>query len=130
MRVYVGRVGEFLHEFFAGIRREDAQGVPRDFNEGALVAGIGVDVGSQAGVIPGLRKGGHAPAAAQGTHLGGVPVDQGGGAAVEGVQIGALEEFRRELPGIEGNAFHAHSMGGGASGLRGSVRDMKGAPWF
>ena len=25
---FVGRVGEFLHEFFAGIRREDAQGVP------------------------------------------------------------------------------------------------------
>lgn len=31
---------------------------------------------------------------------------------VEGVEIGALEEFRGELPGVEGDAFHAHSMGG------------------
>ncbi|WP_302389383.1 hypothetical protein [uncultured Akkermansia sp.] len=69
-------------------------------------------------MVPGLREGGHAPAAAQGPHLGGVSVDQGGGAVVEGVEIGALEEFRGELPGVGGDAFHAHSMGG-ASGLGG-----------
>ena len=72
----------------------------------------------QAGVVPGIREEGHAPAAAQGPHLGGVSVDQGGGAVVEGVEIGALEEFRGELAGVGGDAFHAHSMGG-ASGLGG-----------
>ena len=76
-------------------------------------------------MVPGIREEGHAPAAAQGPHLGGVSVDQGGGAAVEGVEIGALEEFRGELPGIEGNAFHAHSMGGSIR-PQGRVRDVKG----
>ena len=62
-------------------------------------------------MFPGLREGKHAPAASDASHLGNVPVDEGGGAPVEGVQVGALEEFRGEFPGVEGDAFHPPSMG-------------------
>ena len=51
---------------------------------------------------------------------------------MEGVQVGALEEFRGEFSGVKGDAFHPPSMGGclvpggGVMSCRGGVRDVKG----
>ena len=97
--------------FFAGARREDSQRLPGNFNEEVFIPGVGVDVGNEAGTFPCLREGEHAPAVADVSHLGNVPVDEDGGASVEGVQAGALEEFRAEFPGVQGDAFHSLGMG-------------------
>lgn len=51
---------------------------------------------------------------------------------MKGVQVGALEEFRGEFPGVEGDAFHPPSMrvawfrGEGSCHAGGGVRNMKG----
>lgn len=93
---------------------------------------MGIDIWNQPGMFPGIREGEHAPAAADGAHLGHVPVDQYGGAPVECVQVGTLKEFRGKFPGIEGDAFHSSkheaepASGGGVMSCRGGMRSVQG----
>lgn len=62
-----------------------------------------------------------------------VQLMRGGGAPVEGVHVGALEELRGEFPGVEGDAFHPPQHGGylvpggGVMSCRGGTYGAKAA---
>lgn len=80
-------------------------------------------------MVPGIREEGYAPAAAQGPHLGGFLLTR-----VEAPWWKALRSARwrssgESSPALKEMRFMPTAWGGRIR-PRGSVRDMKGAPWF